>query len=173
MIPAAVAAERGAFASITGDDLSSGLSDRDIFGGLLDEVPEGALAGATPNGGASGTGSGYGRAKSTASGLRIGNAIATGDLDKNIIRRYIRRKLPTIRNCYEKELLTSPTLSGTIVTQFQINPEGDVQGSSAKGMGNAKVEGCVAQAIKSIQFPKPKGSGFVNVRYPFTFYPAK
>ena len=54
--------------------------------------------------------------------VRIGNASATGDLDKNIIRRYIRRKLPRIRYCYEKELLVKPSLSGTVVTQFLITP---------------------------------------------------
>jgi hypothetical protein len=129
----------------------------------------------------SGTGSGYGSGsgrggmrgrKASAPQIRIGNASATGDLDKNIIRRYIRRKLPRIRYCYEKELLVKPSLSGTVVTQFQISPQGVVQGATAGGMGDKGVEDCVADAIRSIQFPKPKGGGFVNVRYPFIFQPA-
>jgi hypothetical protein len=36
-------------------------------------------------------------------------------------------------------------------------------------MGDKKVESCVAGVIRSIQFPKPKGGGYVNVRYPFIF----
>jgi hypothetical protein len=36
-------------------------------------------------------------------------------------------------------------------------------------MGDSDVENCVADAIRSIQFPKPTGGGFVNVTYPFTF----
>ena len=65
-----------------------------------------------------------------------------------------------------------PSLTGTVVTQFQISPQGVVQGATAAGMGDKGVEDCVAEAIRSIQFPKPKGGGFVNVRYPFIFQPA-
>lgn len=196
----------GAFASITGSaDFSSGLDDRDVYGGLLgNEVGEMAggwgygISGVGPGGGGtgwgtigtgnygtighgSGTGTGYGTGsgkggmrgrKAKPPQVRIGNVSATGDLDKNIIRRYIRRKLPRIRHCYEKELLVKPRLAGTVVTQFQISPAGSVQGANAKGISNSNVEGCVAAAIKSIQFPKPKGGGYVNVRYPFTFQPA-
>lgn len=196
----------GAFASITGAaDFSSGLDDRDVYGGLLgNEVGEMAggwgygISGVGPGGGGTGwgtigtgnygtighgngTGTGYGSGsgkggmrgrKAKPPEVRIGNVSATGDLDKNIIRRYIRRKLPRIRHCYEKELLVKPGLSGTVVTQFQISPAGSVQGANAKGIGNKNVESCVADAIKSIQFPKPNGGGYVNVRYPFTFQPA-
>jgi pSer/pThr/pTyr-binding forkhead associated (FHA) protein len=196
----------GAFASLTGTgDFSSGLDDRDVYGGLIgNEVGEMAggwgygISGVGPGGGGtgwgtigtgrygtighgSGTGSGYGTGsgrggmrgrKARPPQVRIGNATATGDLDKNIIRRYIRRKLPQIRHCYEKQLLVKPSLAGTVVTQFQISPQGKVQGASASGIGDKGVESCVAGAIRSIQFPKPKGGGFVNVRYPFTFRPA-
>lgn len=196
----------GAFASLTGTaDFSSGLDDRDVYGGLLgNEVGEMAggwgygVSGVGPGGGGtgwgtigtgnygtighgSGTGSGYGTGsgkggmrgrKASPPQVRIGNASATGDLDKNIIRRYIRRKLPRIRNCYEKQLLVKPSLQGTVVTQFQISPQGSVQGANAKGIGDGDVESCVAAAIQSIQFPKPKGGGYVNVRYPFHFQPA-
>jgi len=124
-----------------------------------------------------GTGRGYGvgvgrggfgvRKKPTAQ-VRVGNAAATGDLDKNIIRRYIRRRLPRIKLCYEKELAKKPKLKGTVVTNFQISPAGSVLGISAKGVSDA-VSSCVASEIKMIQFPKPKGGGLVQVRYPFNF----
>jgi len=199
------AQQGGAFASLTGTaDFSSGLDDRDVYGGLLgNEVGEMAggwgygISGVGPGGGGtgwgtigtgkygtighgSGTGSGYGTGsgrggmrgrKASPPQVKIGNASATGDLDKNIIRRYIRRKLPRIRNCYEKELLVNQALNGTIVTQFQISPQGSVLNATANGV-DPKVASCVAEAIKSIQFPKPKGGGLVNVRYPFTFRPA-
>ena len=128
----------------------------------------------------SGTGSGYGTGsgsggmrgrKSSPPQVRIGNAVATGDLDKNIIRRYIRQKLPRITYCYEKALLVKADLSGTVVTQFQISPQGSVLNSSAQGV-SGEVSSCVADVIKTIQFPKPRGGGLVQVRYPFTFRPA-
>jgi hypothetical protein len=196
----------GAFASITGTgDFSSGLDDRDVYGGLIgNEVGEMqggwgyGLQGTGPGGGGtgwgtigtgrygtighgSGTGSGYGVGsgkggmrgrKARPPDVRIGNATTTGDLDRNIIRRYIRMKLRQITYCYEKQLLVSPALAGTVVTQFTINGVGAVISVSSGGMGSKEVESCVGNVIKTIQFPKPKGGGLVNVRYPFTFQPA-
>jgi FHA domain len=127
----------------------------------------------------SGTGSGYGVGsgrggmrgrRSSPPAVHIGNAVATGDLDKNIIRRYIRQKLPRITYCYEKQLLVREDLSGTVVTQFQISPQGAVLNSKAEGVSK-EVADCVAEVIQGIQFPKPKGGGLVQVRYPFTFRP--
>jgi hypothetical protein len=127
----------------------------------------------------SGTGEGYGSGKgrgglsgrrSVVPQVHIGNATATGDLDKNIIRRYIRRQLARIKYCYEKQLLVNQGLQGTVVTNFVINGDGSVSNSKAGGV-NGDVSSCVADVISSIQFPKPKGGGIVQVRYPFNFRP--
>ena len=96
----------------------------------------------------------------------------TGDLDKAIIRRYIRRSMPRIRFCYEKQLQVDPNLRGTITVQFIINPVGQVLRSVGSGF-DKKVADCVAAAIQAIQFPKPKGAGLVMVRYPFHFTPGQ
>ncbi|MCP4445550.1 MAG: AgmX/PglI C-terminal domain-containing protein [Myxococcales bacterium] len=129
-----------------------------------------------------GTGTGYKpghgkgelrRHKASPPKVTIGPIDQNGDLDPSIIRRYVRKKLSRIRYCYEKELVVSPRLSGTVVTQFTISPMGIVQSVKARGLGNPGVESCVSAAIESIQFPKPKDGGYVNVRsYPFTFQPA-
>ncbi|HEY8146419.1 MAG TPA: AgmX/PglI C-terminal domain-containing protein, partial [Kofleriaceae bacterium] len=186
----------GAFASLTGTgDFASGLDDNDIYGGLLgDEVgemqggfgfgrvdtgPGGGGPGTGTIGHGSGTGSGYGIGSGGSNGgmhgrrahepqVMIGNASATGDLEKNIIRRYIRRKLPHIRYCYEKELLVKAKLAGRVDTEFVIDAAGNVTSASASGM-DPEVASCISAAIKSIQFPKPKGGGVVKVTYPFTF----
>ena len=88
-------------------------------------------------------------------------------LTPSIVRRYIQRKLPQVRNCYERELQVRQELAGTVVTQFQISPKGKVVGLSASGLGNDVVEQCVGQAIASVQFPAPDGGVYVKVRYPF------
>lgn len=177
-------------------DFNSGLDDRDVYGGLLgNEVGEMAggwgygISGIDPgdggtNWGTIGTGN-YGNGTRTGSAMgkddtsgqialppqvRIGEISATGDLDKNIIRRYIRRKLPRIRHCYEKQLLTEPNLEGGIVVKFEIDTKGAVREASAHGFSR-KVESCLAAAIRSIQFPRPK-QGSVNVQYTFEFRPA-
>jgi hypothetical protein len=127
----------------------------------------------------SGTGSGYGvgggrgmRGRSSrVPTVSIGQPNAQGDLDKAIIRRYIKRNIAKITYCYEKQLLVTPRLSGTVMTQFFITPRGEVATAKADGM-NADVASCVAGVIKAIVFPKPKGGGGVQVNYPFTFRPS-
>ena len=128
----------------------------------------------------SGTGSGYGvgggrggmrgRTASVPT-VSIGQPNAQGDLDKAIIRRYIKRNIQKIQYCYEKELLAKPGLAGTVTTQFFITPNGNVASSSGTGV-DGNVASCVAGVIKDIEFPKPKGGGGVQVNYPFTFRPA-
>ncbi len=127
----------------------------------------------------SGTGSGYGVGsgrggmrgrQSSVPQVRIGQPQSVGDLDKAIIRRYIKRNIQKITYCYEKQLLARPGLEGTVGTQFFISPNGTVASSAAKGVDD-EVASCVAAVIKAIEFPKPKGGGGVQVNYPFNFRP--
>jgi pSer/pThr/pTyr-binding forkhead associated (FHA) protein len=127
----------------------------------------------------SGTGSGYGVGsgrggmrgrQSAVPQVRIGQPQSVGDLDKAIIRRYIKRNIQKITYCYEKQLLARPGLEGTVNTQFFISPNGTVSASNANGV-DGEVSSCVAAVIKAIEFPKPKGGGGVQVNYPFNFRP--
>jgi hypothetical protein len=127
----------------------------------------------------SGTGSGYGIGggrgnmhgrQSAVPQVRIGQPTSVGDLDKAIIRRYIKRNIQKFTYCYEKELLAKPSLDGTVSTQFFISPTGSVTTANASGV-DGTVASCVADVLKSIEFPKPKGGGGVQVNYPFTFHP--
>ena len=126
----------------------------------------------------SGTGQGYGvgggrggmRGRTAAvPTVSIGQPNAQGDLDKAIIRRYIKRNLQKIQYCYEKQLLAKPTLAGTVQAQFFITPNGTVASSTGNGV-DGEVSSCVADVIRNIEFPKPKGGGGVQVNYPFTFH---
>lgn len=104
--------------------------------------------------------------------VSIGQPDAQGDLDKAIIRRYIKRNIQKLQYCYEKELLQTPTLKGTVTAAFTIGIDGLVSSSTASGIGSTDVETCIAAVIKGIEFPKPKGNGPVTVKYPFKFQPA-
>ena len=66
-------------------------------------------------------------------------------------------------------MLAKPGLSGTVQTQFFISPNGTVTASNGSGV-DAEVANCVADVIRGIEFPKPKGGGGVQVNYPFTFH---
>lgn len=123
---------------------------------------------------------GVGGAQGSASGIRvvapqvrIGGAVVTGSLDKDIIRRHVRRKLPAIRYCYEKALVSDPALAGTLVAEFSITPEGITDSIEVTGMDDGALRACVTSLVEYLKFPKVAGTGLVRVRYPFELRPAE
>jgi hypothetical protein len=202
IIGSAAIQQGGAFASLTGTgDISSGFDDTNIYGGLIGSNPTGTGYGPGGGGTGWGTigtgrygtigrgtgGSGYGVGNGrggmrgrVAAGptITVGQpsvkpAVAGGDgeLDKAIVRRYIKRNIQKLQYCYEKELLVKAGLSGTVATSFTITEAGVVGSASGSGV-DATVASCMANVIKGIEFPKPKGTGGVAVSYPFTVRPA-
>jgi TonB family protein len=132
-------------------------------------------------GGGGGNGSGYGRGAGGLGGRRAhapdvipGTANVRGSLDKEIIRRIIRRHINEVKYCYEQELTKKPELGGRIMVQFTIAASGQVIASVLQNstMGNARVENCTVQAVRRWEFPKPLGGGIVIVSYPFVLTPA-
>ena len=127
-------------------------------------------------GGGGGNGSGYGRGAGGLGGRRAhapdvvpGTAQVRGSLDKEIIRRIIRRHLNEVRFCYEKELMHKQDLYGRVMIQFTISGTGQVVASVVQNstMNKPNVEQCIAQAVRRWEFPKPQGGGIVIVSYPF------
>jgi hypothetical protein len=117
-----------------------------------------------------GHGSGHGALRGRVASVptvSIGQPMAMGSLDKNLIRRYIRRNLEKITYCYEKELIARPQLAGTVATRFTIEPDGHVSGADASGFDDT-VAACVKNVMANIAFPPTPGER-VLVNYPFTF----
>src|SRR4051794_19400548 len=132
-------------------------------------------------GGGGGNGSGYGPGAGGPGGRRAhapdvipGQANVRGSLDKEIIRRIIRRHINEVKYCYEQELTKKPELGGRIMVQFTIAASGQVIASVLQNstMSNARVENCTVQAVRRWEFPKPLGGGIVIVSYPFVLTPA-
>ena len=154
----------GAFGSLTGTgELSTGFDDTNIYGGLLDNE-------AGDRKGHGDIGLGGKAAHTSVPSISIGQPSVLGDLDKAIIRRYIKRNLQKFQYCYEKQLLDKPGLAGTVQTQFAIGVDGKVTSSTGTGF-DATVASCVAAVIQQIEFPKPKTRSVVQVNYPFVFRP--
>jgi TonB family protein len=104
----------------------------------------------------------------------IGDATLRGNLDREIIRRIVRRHLNEVRYCYDQSLVMHPSLAGRLVVQFAIAPTGQVTLSSVQSssLTAPAVGACVADAVKRWAFPAPTGGGMALVSYPFTFSPA-
>lgn len=104
--------------------------------------------------------------------VAIAAPVITGDLDAQLIRRYVRRHLAKVTYCYERELLRSPKLAGTVTVQFVVDSaSGHVAGVTAAGLAHKEVETCIAGVIRAIEFPAAKGGGPVKISYPFTLAP--
>jgi TonB family protein len=103
-----------------------------------------------------------------------GVASVRGSLDKEIIRRIVRRNINQVRFCYQEALTRHPSLEGRLVTQFTIAPTGRVLAAMIESstLKELSVEACVVNAVKRLEFPAPEGGGLVMVSYPFTFSPA-
>jgi hypothetical protein len=115
----------------------------------------------------------YGK-RSPSADVATGTSVVFGSLDKEVIRRIIRRNLSQVRYCYEKELIENPRIQGKISVYFVIGGNGRVSTSKIKQttMKNERVENCLVRRIRFWHFPAPLGGGVVHVSYPFIFKPS-
>ena len=97
--------------------------------------------------------------------IKLGKGTVTGELDVALIRRYLKRNLDKLRDCYDKARLATPGLAGTLMLEFTIDGTGHVIASAATGVDEA-VSTCAAAVVGAIEFPKPSSSGLVQVHYP-------
>jgi hypothetical protein len=99
--------------------------------------------------------------------LREANATVSGRLPAEVVRRIVRRNHPRFRHCYEKGLLTNPSLEGRVSVRFVIGRDGAVTHVADAGsdLPDPGVVRCVSNAFYDIGFPKPEG-GIVSVVYP-------
>ena len=110
------------------------------------------------------------------SGLNLRGSWAkgiTGSLDKEAIRRAMRRDLREIQACYRRALVRQPGLTGRVVIQFVITGNGAVSDSRllSSTLGSVETETCLAERACGWQFPPTKGGGPILVAYPFAFIP--
>lgn len=124
----------------------------------------------TGSGGGMGRGagfSGYGSGRTPSAPppqVKLGAPTVQGKLDPEIVRRILRRHLPAVRYCYEKEQVKSPQLAGEVRLAFTIGAGGEVAAVSlaSSTLQNGAVESCVLGRVRTMAFPEPE-SGVVLV----------
>jgi len=99
--------------------------------------------------------------------------VDSADVDRNALARYVKARLRSIQNCYEKELKRNPSLKGKVVVRFTINSQGRVREIDVEEntVGSEAVGSCIKALIRTWSFPF-KPSDDVPVAYPFVFSPA-
>jgi outer membrane biosynthesis protein TonB len=96
-----------------------------------------------------------------------GLAQVSGRLDRETVRKVIRRKLSGIRRCYQDSLQRDKGLKGRLTLAFRITPNGTVTGITVTGMeSDVALTACVKRRIAVWRFPAPKSSGVIKVKYP-------
>ena len=91
-----------------------------------------------------------------------------GTLDRESIRRVIRRHAGEVKSCYERGLSKDPSLAGRVEVEATIGTSGRVEVSEivSSTIKSKAVEDCIVAASRRWRFPPPEG-GTVVVRYPF------
>jgi metallo-beta-lactamase class B len=109
-------------------------------------------------------------------GAQVVDASARGSLDKEIIRRIIRRHINEVKYCYESLLTHDPWVGGELLIKFTISPTGAVTATSLEDSTmladkDHAVSDCIQGALKKWQFPTPLNGGSVIITYPFVLTP--
>lgn len=95
----------------------------------------------------------------------------TGSADAGL-RDALRLRGGSAKSCYNKALLSNPTLQGKLTVAVRVSPSGTACSASvaSDSLGDAAVSSCILQKFRSGSYPKPKG-GCVDVQVPLNFVP--
>ncbi len=93
-----------------------------------------------------------------------------GGMSRQAVKRVIDQHLDEISYCYETALIYDPSIMGKVIFEWKILMDGEVGEVRIKfsSINSDKIHSCIKTAIKSWQFPSPKGAE-VMVSYPFIF----
>lgn len=103
------------------------------------------------------------------SGIPLGCRGSRACAGQELIRRTVRSHENEVRFCYERALLSDPTLAGRVSIRFNIDAAGTVTRSELADttLPGREVGACIAAAFRRWQFPILDSSGEVEVSYPF------
>ena len=96
----------------------------------------------------------------------------SGKLDKETVKKYIRKQLAGIKWCYQKAYQRNNKIEGKVTVSFIISATGKVIKSqvASSTLGDKPLEACIEEKVLRWRFPEPKG-GIVKVKYPFVLRP--
>lgn len=102
------------------------------------------------------------------------DTVVLGSIDPEVLRKILGEYLGQFKFCYQQELQEqSEKIKGIVDLNFRIESDGKVSKVSIKSTQTRfsdKGIGCMANILKMIEFPKPKGGGLVDVRQPLNFF---
>ena len=93
-----------------------------------------------------------------------------GQVEESEIEKALAKRLQQFQYCYEKALLSNPSLAGTVTAQWTIGAGGSASDVKIvrSQLRNEGLHQCIAKEIRNVRFPTPSG-GAVTLTYPFAF----
>lgn len=148
------------------------------------KLEAGGLAGVKTTGKGFGTGTGYGVAglQGQAGARGIAGAVVgtpslmkinkTEGLTQKEVMEIVRKHAGKIQQCYERSLLSNPSLSGRAEYEWYITPKGAVEWAKVKRSDISGADGlneCVANVFRAMKFPVAKNgeSTTPSIGFPF------
>ncbi len=108
----------------------------------------------------------------TAPRVDLDNCTVVGDLELNVVRRYVLRKLRPIEDRYITALAAQPKLGGGAVdVTFTVDETDAIIDLAAAGSAAAPLQACVSDNVAAVRFPHPDSGGPSTVTCTFTFDP--
>lgn len=103
----------------------------------------------------------------------VGPVEAEGVLDKSAVDAGVRRGLPGVRACYQKELGRDPTLAGSVEVRFRVGADGGVELAeiTASSLRRVTVEACILSRFLALRFPASTDADGLIASYPLDFAP--
>ena len=95
-----------------------------------------------------------------------------GGMSREAVLKVVNAHLDEVRDCYERELLHNPGISGKILMEWLIQLDGAVRYAKVKftNIGHSSdLHTCLQAQVVTWNFPRPKGGEEVLVTFPFLF----
>jgi len=95
-----------------------------------------------------------------------------GGMSREAVLKVVNAHLDEVRDCYERELLHDPGISGKILMEWLIQLDGTVRYAKVKftNIGHSSdLHICLQAQVVTWNFPRPKDGGEVLVTFPFLF----
>lgn len=97
--------------------------------------------------------------------------VENATIDKGALRGAIRDSRRNFKKCYDQALKRSPSASGKIVIQWDIEEKGNASLAVVRlnHTGDDEFGQCVKNKIEKIKFPQPPKGQVARVIFPFIF----
>jgi C-terminal processing protease CtpA/Prc len=100
-----------------------------------------------------------------------GHADESNSIDKEAVRKIIRKNLASFKKCYDNEVNDNPDIGGKVVLSWDISDTGELKTANIKSsdLKNLNAEECIVSTVKTLKFPEAAKGTTINVSYPFVF----